>query len=397
MPKSTPALKQNMDLKLFSKSYAEAQSRFIALAQEAQATLYSYPLAGRRAGQRAEPRAEPRAEQSPDGGPLSIDVAVIEPSQDAAAKKTPNAQGAFVVSSGLHGVEGYLGSAFQLKILTQKLWQKAAWPNVRLVLVHALNPFGFAWDRRVNEANIDLNRNFLISDAAYQGSPKGYAQLDSLLNPKGPPPVIDAFLLKALWQIARQGMPALKDAVAGGQYDFPQGLFFGGQKPAFAHQVLKEHLNTWLLDAAYVWHLDVHTGIGPWGDYRLLVDRQAQSDAAQHLQDRFGKRVEPWQNDGVAYQIQGGLGAWCKHHSGKRPYEMLLAEVGTYAPLKVIAALREENRCFQHLPVGDPKRLAAGARLRKVFAPTDEAWRQSSMAHLDALLKTLTEAGKPPS
>jgi hypothetical protein len=40
--------------------------------------------------------------------------------------------------------------------------------------VHALNPFGFAWLRRVNEYNVDLNRNFqdfnksLPSSAPYE-------------------------------------------------------------------------------------------------------------------------------------------------------------------------------------------------------------------------------------
>jgi hypothetical protein len=42
------------------------------------------------------------------------------------------------------------------------------------MLIHALNPFGFAWLRRVNEANVDLNRNFqdfnksLPSSAGYE-------------------------------------------------------------------------------------------------------------------------------------------------------------------------------------------------------------------------------------
>ena len=58
---------------------------------------------------------------------------------------------------------------------------------LRCVLLHALNPYGFAWLRRVNEHNVDLNRNFLLPGEAYRGSPAGYAALDPLLNPKSPP------------------------------------------------------------------------------------------------------------------------------------------------------------------------------------------------------------------
>ena len=38
---------------------------------------------------------------------------------------------------------------------------KAHVPGLRQVFVHALNPYGFAWDRRVTEDNVDLNRNFV--------------------------------------------------------------------------------------------------------------------------------------------------------------------------------------------------------------------------------------------
>ena len=58
-------------------------------------------------------------------------------------------------------------------------------PPLRCVLLHALNPFGFAWRRRVNEDNVDLNRNFLLDDEGYVGCPDGYAHLDPLLLPAG--------------------------------------------------------------------------------------------------------------------------------------------------------------------------------------------------------------------
>ena len=37
---------------------------------------------------------------------------------------------------------------------------KALPPRSARYFIHALNPFGFAWLRRVNEDNVDLNRNF---------------------------------------------------------------------------------------------------------------------------------------------------------------------------------------------------------------------------------------------
>ena len=51
----------------------------------------------------------------------------------------------------------------------------------------SLNPYGFAHLRRVNEQNIDLNRNFLLPGERFEGADPTYASLDGLLNPTSPP------------------------------------------------------------------------------------------------------------------------------------------------------------------------------------------------------------------
>src|SRR5204862_4906486 len=87
-----------------------------------------------------------------------------------------------LVTSGLHGVEGFVGSAVQAALLEDAFtsWQPPA--GAAVVLLHALDPFGFDQLRRTNADNIDLNRNFLRPGEAYAGSPPGYAALDPLLN-----------------------------------------------------------------------------------------------------------------------------------------------------------------------------------------------------------------------
>src|SRR5581483_9504704 len=126
-------------------------------------------------------------------------------------------------ASGLHGVEGFGGSAIQFQFLDS---MPAVPRETAFILVHILNPYGMAWFRRFNENNVDLNRNF-VPDGLYEGAPPAYVQLDSFLNPPRPPS-FDCFTLKAVGLIVRYGMPALKQAVVGGQYEFPKGLFFGG-------------------------------------------------------------------------------------------------------------------------------------------------------------------------
>ena len=125
-------------------------------------------------------RVHPSA-KGPDGKPLFIDSAALGP---RGAKK------ALLLIAGTHGVEGYFGSGAESGLLPRL----AAPPGTRIVLVHALNPYGFAWDRRVNEDNVDLNRNFvdhppdnpdyaLLADAiAYRNAdPKSVAAADAQL------------------------------------------------------------------------------------------------------------------------------------------------------------------------------------------------------------------------
>src|SRR5213592_2819131 len=97
---------------------------------------------------------------------------IVEISIDTAWFGTANPHRVLLHSSGLHGVEGFAGSAIQLQLLNSlpSLPQDAA-----LIVVHVLNPYGMAWLRRFNENNVDLNRNFL-GDDAYIGAPEAYSK-----------------------------------------------------------------------------------------------------------------------------------------------------------------------------------------------------------------------------
>ena len=106
----------------------------------------------------------------------------------------------------------------------------------QLVLIHSINPFGFFGLRRVNEDNIDLNRNFLVRGESYSGTSQLYKELDGFLNPASPPRQFDGYLLKALWNIGRFGYSKLKQIIAEGQYDYPRGFFCG-------HNVARSYSN----------------------------------------------------------------------------------------------------------------------------------------------------------
>jgi hypothetical protein len=307
---------------------------------------------------------------TPTGEELAIDVA-----------HSPVIEGhdTLVISSGLHGVEGFFGSAVQLGLLERWASGADATPALNLVLLHALNPFGFAWLRRVNEQNIDLNRNFLLPGESFAGSPEGYAALDRFLNPRTPPSRWEPFLPKALLAIARiGGMPRFKQAVAAGQYDYPEGLFYGGEAPSRAHRILAEHLQRWIGASARVVHLDFHTGLGKPGTWKLLLD-YSPTDAQQRcLREWFGAgRFEVAHARGVAYQTRGSLGQWCRGTNSRTDYLYACAEFGTCNPIQVLASLRAENRAHHWCTPEDACTRHARQRLLEVFCPQADQWRKA--------------------
>ena len=340
----------------FSPDYRTARARFRDAAGRLGWACNAYPIGA----------------AGPEGEELAIDVA---------ACSARAAERVLVISSGLHGVEGYLGSAIQLALLER--WRREPGPpaGLRCVMLHALNPYGFAWSRRCDADNIDPNRNFLLDGVEFRGGSEAYARLDGLLNPRRPPSRWDLFYPKAFWQLARLGMPALKDAVATGQYDFPAGLFFGGSGPSRTRQILQQHMQAWIGSATSVVHLDFHTGLGRRGTYKLITDDTPSPAQQNWIARTFGPEAhEEADPRGVAYQARGSLGRWCRAQDFAPEYLLALAEFGTYGNLTVLAGLRAENQAHHWGRAQDSATLRAKARLRELFCPASAQWRTRALA-----------------
>ena len=340
----------------FSTSYREARDRFRTIAQSAGCSLESYAI----------------DQRGPEGETLTLDVAFYG---------ATHPQRVVVVSSGLHGTEGFCGSAIQLALLEQHWPQLNLAADTAVILLHALNPYGFAWRRRCNEENVDLNRNFLLPGEPYQGSAEPYRDLDAFLNPPSPPSPFDPYWLKALGLILRYGLSALKNTLPVGQYDFPKGLFFGGHHSSQTQQILAEHLPHWLGTADQVVHLDLHTGLGKRGAYTLLLDPGVSASHQPRFQDGFGANVVQIADDqSVAYRCRGGLGLWCSRQVPSCSYGFAAVEFGTYPILHMLKALRAENQAHWWDQPGSPTYEWAKQLLVEASAPASEAWRTTVVA-----------------
>jgi hypothetical protein len=334
---------------LFSADYATARQRFRDCASRAGATIHSLPLDAK----------------GPHGEELTIDIAWLG---DRAAKRI------LLHTSGLHGVEAYAGSAVQLAFLRGPPLLDA---DSACVLVHVLNPYGMAWLRRANENNVDLNRNFLPDGESWSGAPEIYRLIDHVLNPQSPPRS-DFFYAKALWQTWRHGFGPLKQAVAQGQYEFPRGLFFGGHALERGPRLYLSWLADNLPNARYVFAIDLHTGLGRWGKDTLLLEAGRGATATDALESVLSRPlVDVRAKSSVAYEVRGGLGAILPHALPGLAIDFILQEIGTYPPLAVFHALREENR-WHHYGAGTLEHPTK-RRLAEHLCPASRNWRASAL------------------
>jgi len=330
----------------FSSDYTTARQKFLRASQKAGARLYKLAI----------------DDTGPNSEILTIDIAW---------RGSPNPKRLIIHTSGLHGVEGFTGSAIQIKALENL-------PNTSddgaIVFVHALNPYGMAWLRRFNENNVDLNRNFLRSKESWSGASDGYQSVNNFLNPKSPPSK-DFFYLKLVYNVLKYGYRPLKTAIASGQYEYPKGIFFGGKQPEQGPKLYKSWLENTFSFADHIFVIDVHTGLGTQCQESLFhrIEGTKYSYLSNVLQKPLIRDYK--KSDVVDYKYRGGHFNVFKELFPDSKIDFITQEFGTVSIVKVLYALREENR-YHHYGEGKLDHPAK-KRLKNAFYPDSVNWKAS--------------------
>ena len=305
----------------------------------------------------------------PNGETLSLDSAYLG---------SPEPHQLVIITSGMHGVEGIAGSALQ------QLWlAEFAGPlpvETGVLLVHALNPYGFAHVRRANEHNVDLNRNALT---AFPGPANpGYQTLNAWLNPSSPTPRFDDFYWRAL-PLLHHGRAALAQTVAAGQYEFPQGLFYGGREREPSLSIFADLLaNPRFAGVQRIWHLDLHTGLGRYGHHQLLLDVPPTAREFSLLTRGFGAQSVRCDQaaDTTHYSAHGILPTLTRQVFPAARTLAATVEFGTLGPVTLLRALRAENRVHHYGARRFVNATRIRAALRDALVPCDPTWRAAVIA-----------------
>ena len=346
--------------------YAACRARFRHAATVAGATLHSAPIDG----------------AGPDGADLTIDVALLGPAQP---------ERLLVLLSGVHGVEGFVGSAIQCDLLEAP---PALPPRTGVLLVHAVNPWGMAWLRRQNEHNVDLNRNWARSRTPFPANPD-YADLHPDLCPADLGDTRE-FLTRMQAHVDRLGLARVAAAISGGQDTHPDGMHYAGVTTEDSNLLLAVTLPG-LADPGgalrEVLVVDLHTGEGGPGEVVLLAGGPAGSPNHEWLVARFGTDAVRATDGSTPGRIAPGVAScWpgAAHH-------FVTVEFGTVSDARQLAAARDELWWHTQGDASDPRAVAARAAYRRAFTPDDPAWMEQARHHGALLVRAGLAAIGPPT
>ena len=340
----------------FSESYVEARTRFVEAVARAGAKLETF---------------ENPVGLGPTGESLTTDVALFGPA---------DATKLLILISGTHGVEGFAGSGAQISMI-ESLRFGALPARTAVLVVHAINPYGFAWLRRANEDNVDLNRNSIDFDALPTPLEE-FVELAPHLVPRTWEELAPAeTVIKAF--IERRGFRRFQEVVTGGQYTDPDGLFFGGTGAVWSTRTFRDIVSRYGRGKQRLAVIDFHTGLGPSG-YGEPIFTGNSDEEASRARDWYGPDLTAiYAGNSSSVIVQGpminAVSSFFAEEDTKPEITTLALEFGTVPEEIVLDVLRAEAWMHAHGDINfdTPVGRALKRRFRDAFYVDTDVWKRA--------------------
>ena len=298
-----------------------------------------------------------------------------------------------IITTGVHGIEGYIGSVM-LDVFFEEIYPTLNTENTGILIVANVNPYGMKNYRRYNENNVDLNRNFIEDwDSFDRSSNQEYPKVVNFLQPEGK-------MGNAFWHevgfymsLAKEavftGADTISDALLTGQYEYPTGVYYGGNGDEVSTTYLKGVFAD-CIDGEYenLIHIDVHSGYGPRYNMVIFNSVQDMTTEAEAI-EMFGYEYIIAQDSEEFYVTYGDTTDYFyrlarSKNSDKELYSTCF-EFGTIGDsfIDSILSLKytvDENR--QHFYPTTNKITAEVVRQNymELFYPTEMEWRMKAIS-----------------
>ena len=367
------------NLKYYHESYDDCRKSFLAGANEIK-DFYNDVII-------SKIRIESKVDHD-----LTIDYCYI-PAQKAYKRL-------FILTSAVHGVEGYVGSAVQQMFLKEVL-KEVNLDTMGMLIIHGINPYGFKYKRRVTENNIDLNRNCSTDNSLYESVNAGYSDLINMLNPTRKVRLKNAenilFNLKAIYKIIRHSMPALRQAMLQGQYQYKNGVYYGGKEIEPSIKGISPIIKNIAQDYDLVFNIDLHTGYGKRGTLHLFPNPIEDNIKKEKIENIFSGIHIDWGGEGDFYTVTGDFCTYIGQIIQGKYYLTMTFEFGTLdtqvtnGAITAIHNIILENQGIHYGYKSREDEKAVKKRFLEGYYPSRKPWR--SKAIIDAK-NTLLKAVK---
>jgi Protein of unknown function (DUF2817) len=337
----------------FSNDYEEARAKFLDAARSVGAVMSSFGL----------------DERGPEGIELSTDVAWLGPRK---------AKSVIVTISATHGVEGFYGSATQTEWL-RRVKSVPLPEDVAALHIHAINPYGFAWLRRTNETNVDINRNWVDFTEALPPNAL-YEELSEDLCPsdwsEASRAQTGARIAAWIQRQGRNGQAIYQQAVSGGQWNHPRGLFYGGREISWSRKTLTDVLISQLDLAKRVCVLDFHTGLGPHGYAEPIIGFGRNTIGFARTRSWIGGGAKSLYGDGsVSAEITGDSLSAVPALLPNAAVDVVALECGLKPLNEVALALRADAWVHSYGDPLSPEGRRIQRQMREAFHSDDLMWQ----------------------
>jgi len=317
-----------------------------------------------------------------DNSDLTIDVII--------ANANKQKEKLFIMTTGLHGIEGYVGSGI-IQLFIKEYLSKFNPDNTGVLIVHPINPHGMKYHQRVNKNSIDLNRNFNnINFEELKKVNPHYESFEFLLNPNRPlkSPLFEK--VKFLWNVVNalpKGISLIRETALMGQYRIHNGMQFGGFELQEETKFMMNLYEKAVKDYSQILALDIHTGYGP--RYQMTVlNPPSHKEKAEETARRFKVKQVAGVNPEEFYSINGDMTEYLYQLlNSKYPDKKFYAgafEFGTYGDSlwQAIRSLRTTvlEHTLRWFGGSDSAKSWIQKEYDELFLPAEKKWREKAEA-----------------
>ncbi|WP_100013077.1 M14 family metallopeptidase [Lentibacillus sediminis] len=300
------------------------------------------------------------------------------------AEATERNEKVLFLSAGEHGIEGYAGAA-AIHLFVDEYIEQLDPRTTGICLIHALNPWGMRHFRRVTENNVDLNRNYVYNRSVmpddinknYENAEDLFVPVSSIRDLTKEKAGLYAILMKDL---AKEGYGGLQEAKKMGQYEFPKGVYYGGQAAEESAIFLKQIQQDLLGGYRQIVHMDWHTALGPINELTVVLPAKDGRDP-ETIKQQYGlKHVIQSSADQVKGDSHDHFYLVQEDYPDTYLFSALF-EFGTFgegkrAELRELMAIVFENQMYWEGAQKPEDRRYILEEVQAMFYPVEKEWRE---------------------